>query len=103
MLAWKARAQELKAAEQPAAPAAGAEPDEDGVVDAELVEDPAVGEVDANVVWQQVLVAGGEQGMSLADVQDDFASKMGGLSAGEASPGELQHYLALLTGTGAAA
>lgn len=103
VLAWKARAQELKAAEQPAAPAAGAEPDEDGVVDAELVEDPAVGEVDANVVWQQVLVAGGEQGMSLADVQDDFASKMGGLSAGEASPGELQHYLALLTGTGAAA
>lgn len=98
--AWKARAHELpNAAEQPQA-------DADGVVDAELVPDaPAAGgDQDADAVWQQCLAAAGQQGMTEADLNDDFAARMGGLSTREASAAELRHYLGLLQGgTGAAA
>jgi hypothetical protein len=93
---WKARAHQV-----PEAPAAApAEPDADGVVDAEFTEDPLADNSDQ--VWQQILAAGGQQGMSLGDVEDDFAAKMGGLSSADASAAELQHYLGLLTGERAA-
>lgn len=97
--AFKARAKALVPKEQPA-PAA--EPDADGAYPAEVVEDntpvpdaPATGP-DADQVWQQILAAGGQQGMSLGDVEDDFAQRMGGLSSADASAAELQHYLGLL-------
>ncbi|WP_435744981.1 hypothetical protein [Nocardioides sp. SYSU DS0663] len=107
--AWKARAHELKAAHDQAA--ATAQPDADGAVDAEVVGEadtplPDVGQddsgLDADAIWQQVLAAGGQRGMSLADVEDDFAQRMGGVSSAEASATELQHYLALLTSERAA-
>lgn len=75
--------------------------DEDGAVDAVIVEDqPAptapVGADDADAVWQQILAEGGHQGMSLADVNDDFAAVMGGLMADDASASELSAYLVQL-------
>lgn len=82
------------------------QPDEDGAVDAELVPDEqtAPTEENADAVWQQVLAVGGQQGMSLGDVEDDFSARMGGLLSSDASAGELRHYLGLLQGgTGAAA
>lgn len=85
--AWKARAQELKAAEQPAP---GPEPDGDGVVDAELVED------DPQVVWQQILAAAGDEGMTETQLREDFAARMGGLDSSEASAAELAAYLQML-------
>ena len=87
--AWKARAQELKAAEQPA-PDQGPQPEADGVVDAELVED------DPQVVWQQILAAAGDQGMTETQLREDFAARMGGLDSSEASAGELATYLRML-------
>lgn len=91
--AWKTRAHDLK--EAAPAPAA-AQPDEDGVVDAEIVPDPATGP-SADEVWQQILKAGGEQGMSLPDVEDGYNEFSGGLMSAEASAGELQAYLQHLT------
>lgn len=91
--AWKTKAHAIKAAAEQSAPSA--EPDADGVVDAEYTEDPPPDNSDQ--VWQQILAAGGQQGMSLGDVEDDFAQKMGGLSSAEASAAELNHYLKLLT------
>ncbi|UIU47032.1 hypothetical protein [Microcystis phage MinS1] len=104
--------------EQATAPGAGEQapaqqelqPDEDGAYPAETVEDPptapaadpAAAEADAGAVWQQVLAAGGERGMTMPDLEDDFAARMGGLTSAEASVGELQHYLRLIT-EGAAA
>ncbi|GEP38853.1 hypothetical protein NPS01_25160 [Nocardioides psychrotolerans] len=92
--AWKARAHDLKdAATQPApAQPAAAVPDEDGVVDAEIVPDTAAGPSE-DEVWQQILKAGGEQGMSLPDVEDGYNAFSGGLMSAEASAGELQAYL----------
>jgi hypothetical protein len=65
------------------------QPDADGVVDAEIVPDAG----DADAVWNEILRVGGEQGMSLGDVEDHFASQMGGLSSAEASAAELSAYL----------
>lgn len=86
---WKARAQVLKAAEQGAAPPP--QPDAEGVVDAELVDE------DADAIWRDVLAAAGQQGMTEGALRDDFAARMGGLSASDASAAELKHYLGLLS------
>ncbi|WP_248582570.1 hypothetical protein [Nocardioides sp. InS609-2] len=101
------RAEEIKvAAQQPvasppaAAPAAAAVPDADGIVDAQLV-DPPTGE-DEDAIWQRIVSEAGKRGMSLPDLQDHFASLMGGVTSDSASAAELTHYLGLLTGEVAA-
>jgi hypothetical protein len=89
--AFKAAAQRL--------PKAGPQPDADGVVDAEIVPD---GAEDPDAVWQQVLAAGGRQGMDLDQVIDHFKQTMGGLLPDEATAGEMQAYLSKLKGGAAA-
>lgn len=77
------------------------QPDADGVVEGEWTEDPpgssSAPEADAEAVWQQILFAAGERGMSTPDLEDDFARRMGGVTSDSASVSELQHYLGLLT------
>jgi hypothetical protein len=99
LAAWKTRAHELRDAAPAAQP--DPQPDADGVVDAVLVED-GDDTAAADAVWQQILTKGGEQGMTLADIEDDYSARMGGLTSAEASAQELQHYLGLLTGERAA-
>lgn len=60
------------------------------VVDAEVVED-------ADAVWAAIVKAGGERGMTLPDLEDDFAANMGGLTSDSASAEELDAYLKILT------
>lgn len=74
---------------------AGPVPDADGIVDAEIVPEPAGVEPDPDVVWQQILKAGGERGMSLPDVEDDVRTFLN-ISSAEASGEELAMYLAEL-------
>lgn len=80
----------------------GAVPDEDGAYEAEVVEQPAAatpppgGEPDPDAVWQQILAAGGEKGMSLADLNDDFLRTMN-VAADVASGSELAAYLHTLS------
>lgn len=62
--ACKARVEALKATAPPAAA-----PDEDGAVDAEIVDDG-----DADAVWQQILLTAGKQGLSEGDVKTEFAA-----------------------------
>lgn len=82
-------------AEVPPVPAAPpvVEPDADGVVDAEVVDDG-----DADSVWQQILAAAGRRGMSLADTEEECSVFLGGMSSAEASAGELGEYLKDLQG-----
>jgi hypothetical protein len=69
---------------QPAAPAAQQQvPDADGVVDAEIVEE------DPDALWQQILAVGGQLGMSLADLNDEYAAQHGGESPDTATPAQL--------------
>jgi hypothetical protein len=67
--------------------------DADGVVDAELVDDAG----SEDEIWARIVKAGGDRGYTLADLNDDFAQVMGGLTADSASAAELQQYLAILT------
>ena len=95
-----ARVEALRTAQSqaPAQPPVQAVPDEDGAVDAELVPDeptPAPAESE-DVIWQRIVEAAGQRGVGLADLQDDFAQAMGGVTADSASAAELQHYLGLL-------
>lgn len=69
-----------------------AEPDSEGVYDADVVEDPA-SDGDADAVWQQVLAAAGLQGMTQDDVLEGFAAFSGGVTAATATAGELSAYL----------
>jgi hypothetical protein len=96
---WKAKAHTIKAPDtEPAA-------DADGVVDAEFTEDqPPNDGADPDTVWQQILLAGAQQGLDTLDVlTDNFKQRMGGLLPDDASAAELQAYLGILTGQGAAA
>lgn len=94
------RATELDADAPKAVYAPSAPPvvDEDGAVEAEIVPDG-----DPDAVWAEIVKVGGEQGFTLPDLNDDFAAKMGGLTADSASAAELAHYLGILRGQGAAA
>jgi hypothetical protein len=80
--AWKAKAHLIKDATQHPA-------GEDGVVDAEVVDDG-----DADTVWQQILTTAGSlpTPMALAEVQGDFQGRYG-MSAAVASAAELRVYL----------
>lgn len=62
------------------------EPDADGAVDAQVVED-------ADAVWQQVLKVAGEQGMTQSDIAVDYAQFSGGETLAAADAGQLQAYL----------
>ena len=70
------------------------QPDADGVVEADVVEDgaPAAAD-DGDAVWQQILTESGRQGITLPDLTEDFSAQMGGLIAADATAGELAAYL----------
>lgn len=80
------------------------QPDEDGVYDADVVDDvdtaaPAA-DADADAVWQKILAtASDKHGWGLDQVLSDFGQAMGGLIPDEASAAELSTYLhTLVTG-----
>ncbi|WP_278255629.1 hypothetical protein [Nocardioides convexus] len=91
--AFKARADQIKASGQQAAPPTTDEPVEAEIVPEEPTHTADPG-ADPDTVWQQIVTEAGRQGMTLADVQDHFAQVMQGLTADSASAAELQHYLA---------
>jgi hypothetical protein len=78
--AWKAKAHELKAAEQGPASAEG------DVVDAELVDE------DAEAIWERIVKAAEGRGLGLAALHEDFKERMGGLLPDTASASELTAY-----------
>ena len=98
---FKARAAVLKAAEGEAEAGAGSEskapgepvPDEDGVVDGEVVEDD-----DIEGIWFQIIAAAGPHGLTTEHVEQRFAEANGGLHPSTASPGRLRSFLATLKG-----
>lgn len=57
--------------------------------------EPVEDDADPDVVWQQVLAAAGEKGMSLSDVTGDFEQRYA-MNPGSASAGELAAYLLVL-------
>lgn len=83
----------------PATEPAAAQPDADGIVEGEIVPDAA--EPDPDVVWQQILKAGGERGMTLPDIEDDVRLFLN-ISSAEASGEELGMYLTELLARDAA-
>lgn len=96
-VAFKARAAAIKdqpggAATEGAGSAAPstppAEPDADGVVDAELVDEP-----DADKVWADIVAEAGKHGMKTADLEQDVSTFLGGITSAEASGAELSEYL----------
>ncbi len=60
---------------------------------------PTGGE-DPDLMWQRVLAECGRRGMTLADVEEDFPARMGGLMADSATAVEMSAYLGLLAGEG---
>ena len=68
------------------------------VVDGEIVDEPAG---DPDVLWQQILAAAGAQGMTTADLEDDFAATLDGVTAADASAGDMRRYLDALQGRAA--
>ncbi|WP_447643193.1 hypothetical protein [Nocardioides zeae] len=108
--AFTARARTIKGEQPDTAPAAPApQPNADGTYDADIVEEApsaaasTASTANADAVWQQILAAAGQRGMSTPDLEDDFAQRMGGVTTATASAEELQHYLATHLATGAAA
>jgi hypothetical protein len=89
------RAEELKAAATPPddAPTGPrpAEPDADGVVDAEIVE----ADEEAAVIWDRVVTTAGRLGWGTAQLQKDFKDRMG-MGSEVAAASELQAYLELI-------
>lgn len=77
--------------------AAAAQPDADGAYPAVVVDDEAAA-AEADIVWQRILAATGQQGMSLSDTQEAYATFSGGTSAAVASAAELQAFLVHLQG-----
>ena len=68
------------------------------VVDGEIVDEPAG---DPDVLCQQILAAAGAQGMTTADLEDDFAATLDGVTAADASAGDMRRYLDALQGRAA--
>ena len=96
--AFKVRAAALKPAAV-AEPAAEQPPvDEDGAVDAVLVEDPPpAADGDADAIWATILRTASEMhGWSLPQLSDDFVRAIG-IIPDEASAAELQSYLHTLS------
>lgn len=86
--------QSLQAAVAPPAGEVPAEPvpDEDGAVDAVVVDAEAAA-AEADMVWQRVLAEAGKHGMKTQDVVDGFSEFSGGLLATTATAVELEKYL----------
>lgn len=84
--------------------AAAAQPDADGIVEADVVEEvpaaasapPSTSEPDPDAVWQQILAAGSAKGMDLDTVLADFREVMS-IIPDEASGAEMASYLHTLT------
>jgi len=104
--AFRKRASEVKdspggapdgeeAGASPSPASSSPQPDADGVYPARVIED-------AEVVWEHIVKVGGDRDMTLADIEDDFARQMGGLSSADASAEELDAYLKILTARPAA-
>lgn len=72
---------------------AAAEPDADGVVDAELVDDPAADE--AALTWDRIVTTAGRLDWTTTQLQKDFKARMG-MGSEVASVSELEAYLGLL-------
>ncbi|MDJ0460643.1 hypothetical protein [Streptomyces sp. H27-C3] len=99
----KARGEALRAAEVPDKAAEsgwqnepnqdGAGPDEDGAVDAEVVEDD-----DVEAIWFQIIAAAGTHGMTTGDVEAEFAKANGGQLPATASAHALRVFLNTLKG-----
>lgn len=90
--AWQARAREVPEHAADAPPPVV--PDEDGIVDADIVEDG-----DADAVWRDVVMPlGGTLGMTLGDLEDGFAAwpPSGGKIATDATAAELTAYAEFL-------
>ncbi|MET7560598.1 hypothetical protein ABZS95_10375 [Streptomyces sp. NPDC005479] len=68
-------------------------PDEDGAVDAEVVEDD-----DVEGLWFQIIAAAGTHGMTTDEVETEFAAANGGQLPGTASVDRLRTFLATLKG-----
>jgi hypothetical protein len=73
---------------QEAPPAPG--PDDEGVYDAEVVDDPA----DVQEVWFQVIAAAGKFGLSTEQVEAGFAQRNGGAHPSSGSVAQMTAYLA---------
>lgn len=67
-------------------------PDADGVYEAEVVDDEAEAAA-ADTAWQQILTAGGQQGMTTTDLTEGYAAFSGGELPSTASSSQLQAYL----------
>lgn len=92
-----ARNEALKS--KPAAPAPSPTPavavaDEDGAVEAEIVDDPA----DVQAAWFQIIAAAGQYAMTTDEVEREFAGQHGGLHPSSASVAQLTAFLAVLKG-----
>lgn len=86
-------ADSLRAATAAAAPADPV-PDSEGVYEAEVVDEAAAAEADQ--VWQQVLAATGQRGMTLTQTKEAFSQHSGGLDADTATAAELEGFLEAL-------
>lgn len=75
------------------APVQEPEPDEDGAVPAEIVEDD-----DAGHLWFQIVAAAGKRGMTTDQVEAGFAAHCDGLHPSDASADQLRGYLGALKG-----
>ena len=67
--------------------------DDDGAVDAEVVEDD-----DVEGLWFQIIAAAGQHGLTTEQVEARFAEANGGLHPSTASAGRLRSFLASLKG-----
>ncbi|RLV66306.1 hypothetical protein STAN_1827 [Streptomyces sp. CBMAI 2042] len=68
-------------------------PDEDGAVDAEVVEDD-----DVEGLWFQIIAAAGVHGMTTDEVETEFAQANGGQLPATATAGALRTFLSTLKG-----
>lgn len=87
-----------KSFDQPQQIEAAPEPDEDGAVDGEIVDDHGPSAQD---LWQQVVARGGELGMSMWDIEGGLKSDFD-VAPHEATGEQLAAYLESLQGRGAA-
>lgn len=71
--------------------AAAQVPDADGAVDAEIVEDKA-----ADAVWQRVLAAAGQAGLTFDQTTEEYAKFSGGEAAATATAEQLEKFLGYL-------
>lgn len=68
------------------------EPDEDGAVEAEVVED------DVTEIWFQIIAAAGRHNLSTDEVTNEFAAQHNGLHPSTASAEQLRAFLNVLKG-----